>query len=438
MNKTTALSLFFALTLQFSFAQKHKDRQITSTENISRIINTLASDNMRGRSALSVPDISKAADFIASEFKNIGLKPYAEENFRQSFVMNKSKLVSQSILWDGQSVANEQYIIVGGGAIINIDEHSNLPIVKISADDDFSQKFREYAQKPESAIILVDKKHEAFLARFKKIYAGRDNITTQDKANTSAPSKVFIVADKMVDKFQISSLRQEEALPMFNVAGIIPGKSKSNEFVVFSSHYDHIGIIQAQGQDSIANGADDDASGTTALIELARYYKKLNSNERTLIFVAFTAEEIGMFGSKYFSNNIDPEKVTAMINIEMIGKDSRFGQNSLYITGFDASNLGKLMQENLKGSSFTFHPDPYKTQNLFYRSDNAVLAALGVPAHTFSTSQIDKDAYYHTVKDEVSTLDINNIKSSIEAIAAGAIGIINGKQTPSRVEKLRN
>jgi Zn-dependent M28 family amino/carboxypeptidase len=174
------------------------------------------------------------------------------------------------------------------------------------------------------------------------------------------------------------------------------------------------------------------------MIELARYYKKLNNNERTLIFVAFTGEEIGMFGSKYFSNNIDPEKVVAMINIEMIGKDSKFGPNCLYITGYEASNLGKLMQENLKGSAFTFHPDPYTTQNLFYRSDNAVLAALGVPAHTFSTSQIDKDQYYHTVKDEVSTLDINNIKSSIEAIATGAIGIINGSQTPSRVEKLRD
>ena len=145
-----------------------------------------------------------------------------------------------------------------------------------------------------------------------------------------------------------------------------------------------------------------------------------------------------MFGSKYFSNNIDPEKVAAMINIEMIGKDSKFGPNSLYITGYDASNLGKLMQENLAGSAFTFHADPYKTQNLFYRSDNAVLAALGVPAHTFSTSQIDKDSYYHTVKDEVSTLDIQNIKSSIEAIARGAIGLINGTQTPTRVEKLRD
>jgi len=196
--------------------------------------------------------------------------------------------------------------------------------------------------------------------------------------------------------------------------------------------------LPAVGQDSIANGADDDASGTTAMISLAKYFKKLNQNERTLIFVAFTAEEIGMYGSKYFSNNIDPDKVVAMLNIEMIGKDSKFGPNSLYVTGYNNSNLATLMQEQVKGTAFTFHPDPYPQQNLFYRSDNAVLAALGVPAHTFSTSQIDKDSYYHTVKDEVSTLDIDNIKSSIEAIAKGVMGIIKGEQTPTRVEKLRD
>lgn len=225
---------------------------------------------------------------------------------------------------------------------------------------------------------------------------------------------------------------------MSNVAGIIPGKSKPEEYVIFSGHYDHIGIIAGDGQDSIANGADDDASGITAMISLAKYYKTQGNNARTLIFVAFTGEEVGMYGSKYFSNNINADSVIAMINIEMIGKDSKFGPNSLYITGYDRSNLGQLMQENLKGSSFTFHADPYTTQNLFYRSDNAVLAALGVPAHTFSTSQIDKDEYYHTVKDEISTLDVENIKSSIEAIAIGAKGIVDGKQTPTRVEKLKN
>lgn len=222
----------------------------------------------------------------------------------------------------------------------------------------------------------------------------------------------------------------------FNIAGIIPGKSKATELVVFSGHYDHLGIVKGSEQDSIANGADDDASGITAMIALAKYYKALNNNERTLIFVAFTAEEIGGFGSKHFSKNLNPDDVVAMFNIEMIGKESRFGKNAAFITGFDKSDFGKILQNNLKGTEFSFHPDPYIRQNLFYRSDNATLAALGVPAHTISTDQIDTDAFYHTVKDEYGTLDTENILSTIKAIAKSAITIIKGTDTPSRIPRL--
>ncbi|VTP86131.1 M28 family metallopeptidase [Sphingobacterium daejeonense] len=427
--------LFIALLSNFSIAQ---ETQITNTENISRILNTLASDDMRGRSALNINDIGKAADFIANEFKEIGLKPYAEETFRQSFIVERSKVTEQNVKFGKKNLPEDEFLIWGDLKGTITEKDKNTKQYTITDEQDFSQEFRNIVQKDTStAVILVGKKHAPLLARFKKIY-NREQVKFKDQNTLSKGAKVFIIADGIENKYNISQKKDSQEFSMFNVAGIIPGKSKPDEFVIISCHYDHIGIIQPVEQDSIANGADDDASGTTAMIELARYYKKLNNNERTLIFVAFTGEEIGMFGSKYFSNNIDPEKVVAMINIEMIGKDSKFGPNSLYITGYEASNLGKLMQENLKGSAFTFHPDPYTTQNLFYRSDNAVLAALGVPAHTFSTSQIDKDQYYHTVKDEVSTLDINNIKSSIEAIATGAIGIINGSQTPSRVEKLRD
>ena len=229
---------------------------------------------------------------------------------------------------------------------------------------------------------------------------------------------------------------ESDQRPLFNVAGMIPGKSKPTEIVVFSGHYDHLGIIKANGQDSIANGADDDASGVTAMIALAKYYKALNNNERTLIFVAFTAEEIGGFGAKHFSKKLNPDNVVAMFNIEMIGKESKFGKNSAFITGFDKSDFGEILQKNLKGTEFAFHPDPYKSQNLFYRSDNATLAALGVPAHTISTDQIDKDPYYHTVKDEYSTLDTDNILATIKAIAKSAISIVKGTDTPSRIPRL--
>ena len=194
-----------------------------------------------------------------------------------------------------------------------------------------------------------------------------------------------------------------------------------------------MGIIQAIGQDSIANGADDDASGTTAVIELAKYFANKKNNERTLIFVAFTAEEIGGYGSQYFSKQLNPDEVVAMFNIEMIGKASKFGKNNAFITGYERSDFGKILQKNLKGTDFKFYPDPYPEQNLFYRSDNATLAKLGVPAHTISSDQIDTDKLYHSVDDEFETVDVKNITEIIKAIAISSGSIVSGEETPTRV-----
>ncbi len=218
-----------------------------------------------------------------------------------------------------------------------------------------------------------------------------------------------------------------------NVVGVLKGKSKADEIVIFSAHYDHIGILAPVAGDSIANGADDDASGTTAVITLAKYFKAKNDNERTLVFVTFTAEEAGGFGSEYFTGKVNADKVVAMFNIEMIGKPSKWGQNSAFITGFERSDFGTILQRNVEGSPFRFEPDPYPEQQLFYRSDNARLAIRGVPAHSISTDQIDSDSLYHTVNDEVESLDMKNIVAAIKAIAVGSSSIVSGKDTPTRV-----
>jgi Zn-dependent M28 family amino/carboxypeptidase len=220
-----------------------------------------------------------------------------------------------------------------------------------------------------------------------------------------------------------------------NVVGILPGKKKNDEYVIFSGHYDHLGTGKPNAEgDTIFNGANDDAAGITAVIMLANYFAKQNNNERTIIFAAFTAEEIGGFGSRYFSQQFDPAKVMAMFNIEMIGTESKWGANSAYITGYEKTDMGKILEKNLEGTGFTFYPDPYREQNLFYRSDNATLARLGVPAHTISTSKMDSEKYYHTVDDEIGTLDMNNMAAIIRAIALSSTSIIAGKDTPSRVD----
>ncbi|QQT63714.1 M20/M25/M40 family metallo-hydrolase [Sphingobacterium multivorum] len=403
-------------------------------QDVSRILNTLAADDMRGRSALT-KDIEPAADFIAAEMKRIGLSPYAEQNYRQTFQLDKISPVSKSATINKQLIPADHVISLGNHVDLQWDNRSSLNIVEIKSGDDFAKVFREHSLAKENTLVLVDPSFESYFVRFGQMLNSPKFIEDPSKQK---PSIVYLLTAEKPQTFQIHIERKLQNFPLFNVAGIIPGKSKPNEYVIFSGHYDHIGILKAVGQDSIANGADDDASGVTAMLTLADYYKKQNNNERTLIFVAFTAEELGMYGSKYFSNHINADQVVAMINMEMIGKDSKFGPNTVYITGYDQSNLGELMQENLKNTNFRFYPDPYTKQNLFYRSDNAVLAAKGVPAHSFSTSQMDKDEYYHTVKDEVSTLNVQNIISSIEAIAIGTSGIVTGKQTPSRVEKLKD
>ena len=230
-------------------------------------------------------------------------------------------------------------------------------------------------------------------------------------------------------------------LNMLNVMGIIPGKSKNkktrNEVVVFSAHYDHLGIVAPVKGDSIANGADDDASGVTAMITLAHYFKKQGNNQRTLMFVAFTGEEIGLVGSSYFGKQLKKAalaKIVAGINIEMVGKASKFGRKGAFITGYGYSNLGKILQANAKGTGFTFHPDPYKKYNLFQRSDNYALARHGIPAHTISSVDIANDVHYHKVSDEVATLDIENLTDMIEAVALGVRSIVAGKDTPTRVK----
>ena len=135
-----------------------------------------------------------------------------------------------------------------------------------------------------------------------------------------------------------------------------------------------------------------------------------------------------------FQDSLIRHKVIAMFNIEMIGTESKWGKNSAYITGYEKTDMGKILQKNLEGTGFTFYPDPYTEQHLFYRSDNATLARLGVPAHTISTSKMDSEPNYHKVSDQVETLDMENMAMIIKSIALSSKSIIAGTDTPTRVK----
>lgn len=432
--------LFYAILCLFLTGQLNAQdiNKIITKDYVDRLIQTLSSDEMEGRATFT-PGIDKAASFIEQEFKAIGLKPLtAGTSYRQNFFKYRVSPSNVELNLNGTTVAAENILVAGSTAeTITFDNTAAQSWIKLDPAKDFISQFRGLSRGKKQQLVLVDPKMQKDFNRVKEALKRGTMLDEKDLAAADPAALVFVLtSDTAATQYKANVKNEVSKLPLFNVAGMIPGKSKSKELVVFSGHYDHLGIIKAVEGDSIANGADDDASGTTAMIALAKYYKKLNNNERTLIFVAFTAEEIGGFGAKYFSEQLNPDEVVAMFNIEMIGKESKFGKNAAFITGYERSDFGKILQKNLSGTEFTFHPDPYPKQNLFYRSDNATLAALGVPAHTISTDQIDTDKLYHSVKDEYSSMDIDNILSTIKAIAKSAITIVKGSDTPSRIPKL--
>jgi hypothetical protein len=434
----TAIALLAIATGSFAQDATKAAQQVEKLINqndVDRIIKTLSADDMQGRATFT-PGIEKAAQFIEGEFKQAGLVPLAgNKDFRQTWAMASVTPISTAITINGKTISADSIKITTSAASINWTNNStDVQVVKLTADKNFQTEAAAYAASGKKMLILADPK---FAANIKGRRGGGG--AGRMKINDSQVLVYVIGNFGDVKSFNVSYSANVVQMPLFNVAGMIPGKSKPDEYVVFSGHYDHLGIQKGNKVmegDSIANGADDDASGTTAVITLAKYFKKINNNERTLIFVAFCAEEIGEYGSAHFAETVDPTKVVAMFNIEMIGKAAKWGPNSALITGYERSDFGPILQKNLVGTAFKFYPDPYTTQNLFYRSDNASLARVGVPAHTISTDQIDSDKLYHTVKDEYSSLDVNNITATIKAIALSSRTIVSGADTPTRIPKL--
>lgn len=423
MKKYSVFS--FLLFLSFSVSAQKMDRMI-KVKKVSAIEKTLAADEMEGR-GLFTPGIDKAADYIAKSFKKSRLQPVSDSaGYFQEFSLVSTIQTAAEGNINGQPINDENIIAFTSQESLTVNELSGFEVVKINGGDQLFNTAYRYIMSGKSYIVWVDNTYGAAFQNLNRLKRERFR---------SDHSVVFILTDQSPVHYSFTITHRVTEKKLKNVVGLLPGKSKKEEYVIFSGHYDHLGIGEPDAKgDSVYNGANDDASGTTAVMMLARYFSKLKNNERTLVFAAFTAEETGGFGSQYFSQQFDPEKVMAMFNIEMIGTDSKWGANSAYITGYEKTDMGEILEKNLEGTSYKFHPDPYPDQQLFYRSDNATLALLGVPAHTISTSKMDSEPYYHTPGDEVSTLDLKNMTEIIKAIALSAASIVSGKDTPSRVD----
>jgi len=239
----------------------------------------------------------------------------------------------------------------------------------------------------------------------------------------SGRTERLVTLPSLTDRDTVPAARQR---PAVNVLGVIEGSDPAlkNEVVLIDAHYDHLGIGRPVNGDSIYNGADDDASGTTAVLEVARQLMAGPKPKRTVIFAATTGEEIGLVGTRYFIEHppIPLAQFVANLEIEMIGRPDSLagGPGKAWLTGFERSNMG----EELAAGGIAIVADKRPDQHFFERSDNIAFARRGIVAHTLSSFNLHAD--YHQPSDDVKGVDLEHMAAVINSAARAARLLADG------------
>jgi len=417
-----SLSLFF-LVQTFLYAQDFGDS--ISEKETSAALNFLSSDKLKGRGNFT-PELITAGNFIIDKFIEYGLEPFPGSfNFYQPFNGKETRTVYRDqISWNARKLDQSKFFYLSSELFPERQTLKDFNVVTYDGIFNDSIYLAHWVDKTNTLVWLKQPQPD----NWQVLIDGFRN-------PGFPPSKkiLFVTDSKYPSSLSITTNPDFKSDVLFNVIGMLPGKTKPNEIVIFSAHYDHIGSLMSNDGDGIYNGANDDASGTTALLMLAKYFAMRNDNDRTIFFCAFAGEEVGLLGSSFLASKLKPENIVAMINIEMIGKTNVTGENSFFLTGARYSSLEKIMKANLKDYPFKIHYDPEKG-NLFQRSDNFSFAMKGVPAHTVMCSD-DKDSCYHQTCDEAKDINIENMVRVIKAIVVSTSTIITGRDTPTRVRQ---
>ncbi len=247
--------------------------------------------------------------------------------------------------------------------------------------------------------------------------------------------------------FQEFPLPGSEGKTSRNVIAILKGADPklSAEYVAIGSHYDHVGLAE-DGKDRIFNGADDDGSGTVAMLEMAHAMSRGPKPKRSILFVWHAGEEHGLWGSEYFTNNptVPIKSIVAQLNIDMIGRSKAAGDNkpenkmlsgpnSIYVIGSrrlstELGNLVANVNRNLFKLEYNYHYDqPYDPENLYFRSDHYSYARLGIPI-AFFFDGVHED--YHQVGDEAHKIDYKKLEKISQTICVTAWNLANRPNRP--------
>jgi hypothetical protein len=447
-----------------------------SADSLKGHVSFLASDLLEGRNTPSA-GLDIAAEYIAAQFRRAGLEPGGDDGYFETakFILVKPSLEGFELAVEsgGQKVAVAKEKVTLGRVPTSL-ELAGAPLIKASAQD-LADASKWTPEQVRGKVILTE--FPAFGSFAAEAIQKVQDLMREGRANLAKlhPAAVIMVmrggffreATTLVDpdepagaltirvndpelrkayeamqpgasgatvSLKIAASAQEPAT-LRNVVGILRGSDPAlkDTYVLVSAHYDHIGICST-GSDRICNGADDDASGTASVIELASTLAKMRERpKRSLVFVAYFGEEKGLVGSRYYGRHpIAPlDKTVADINLEQLGRTddtagSQVGRASL--TGFDYTDIGPTFAKAGQLTGITVSKDDKRSDSYFARSDNQALADVGIPAHTLVAAYDFPD--YHRPGDEWQKLDYANMEKVDRMIAVGLLMIAGNPEPP--------
>jgi aminopeptidase YwaD len=401
----------------------------------------LASDALQGRGS-ATRDEAIAAAYVASEFQSYGLEPAPGMNgYLQKATIIREKLAGPAALMVGGVATPAPTVLASSGrpisgsltlaATADPNKLPNAPVVLVTSKDDPMPLLRSLSDKHIKLLILRDSESTRNLLG---MFGGSARMPSYLEGSPP-PNRTTIVVlpDVAVDAIAAKSGAAvsltvpitEERATTTNAIGYLKGSDPAAGTLLFSSHLDHLGV---RPDGTIMHGANDDASGTTAVLELAQALASGKQPRRSILFVCYGSEEIGEYGSTYFGEHppVPLNQIVANVEFEMIGaQDPKLPKNTLMMTGFDRSNLGPA----LKAHGALVTGDPYPEEHFFQRSDNYALALKGVVAHTVSGWAVTPT--YHQPTDTYANLNIPFMTSAIRSLVAPIEWLANSDFVPA-------
>ena len=421
--------------------------------------NFLASDALNGRGSATHDELV-AATYIAAQLEQYGVEPIGDGGgYLQKVALERRKpaaapqltysLAGQEIAWKhgAEMLVLESAATDRQGPLVKWQQGAAVPkgafvLLVPAAGGRISEQEIQKATDAGAGVILIpaSPRYRAhWQAVSQRLFQGTIQLQGEARAAGTGGTPILILSDEAMTQVAkvpegtamhfSAPMSEPEPLSTWNVLGVIRGSDPvlEHKAVLFSAHLDHLGVGNPVNGDAIYNGADDDASGVTAVLELARVLGRGAKPRRIVLFALFGSEELGGLGSQYFREHppLPLPEMAANLEFEMIGRpDVAVKPDQLWLTGWERSNLGPVLAAH--GAKLV--QDPHPKENFFARSDNYELALKGVVAQTISSYGLHAD--YHQPSDEVGKLDFAHMEQAIGSLLGPVKWLVNSSFTP--------